>query len=80
MAHDLSSRMKYAGASLEEAADQIVMQELVALDAGGGIIAIDKVGNICMKFNTAGMFRASIKAGEEAYVGLYADPVTEMEE
>jgi len=80
VAHDLSSRMKYAGISLEAAADQIIMQDLVKLDAGGGIIAIDKMGNICMKFNTAGMFRASVKAGEEAYIGLYAEPDSEMEE
>ncbi len=34
-----------------------------------------------MKFNTAGMFRASVKAGgEEAYIGLYAEPESEMEE
>lgn len=80
VARDLSSRMKYAGMSLEDAAEQVVMQDLVKLDAGGGIIAIDKLGNICMKFNTAGMFRASVKAGEEAYIGLYAEPEIEMEE
>ncbi|MDA3944192.1 MAG: isoaspartyl peptidase/L-asparaginase [Bacteroidetes bacterium] len=80
VAHDLVARMKYGGQSLEEAAEQVVMQELVNSDAGGGIIAIDKVGNICMKFNTPGMFRASVKAGEEPYIGLYADPKTAKKE
>jgi L-asparaginase / beta-aspartyl-peptidase len=72
VAHDIAARMKYGGQSLKESADQMVMHELVQLDAGGGIIALDRDGNICMPFNTAGMFRASVKAGEEPFVGLYA--------
>ena len=72
VAQDIASRMIYGGQSLKEAADEVVMQELVMLDAGGGIIAVDKDGNIYMPFNTAGMFRASLKAGEDPFVGLYA--------
>ena len=72
VAQDIASRMVYGGQSLKEAADQVVMQDLMQLDAGGGIIAVDKDGNICMPFNTAGMFRASVKAGEDPFVGLYA--------
>jgi beta-aspartyl-peptidase (threonine type) len=72
VAQDIASRIKYLGQSLEEATNQVVMQELVKLDAGGGVIALDKYGNISMPFNTAGMFRASVKAGEMPFVGLYA--------
>lgn len=70
VAHDLSARMKYLGQSLEQAAQELVMSKLAALDAGGGIIAIDAQGNISMPFNTPGMFRASLKAGEKPFVAI----------
>jgi len=70
VAHDISARMQYLGESLEKAAHEVVMVKLAALDAGGGIIAVDAKGNIAMPFNTPGMFRASIRAGEPPYVAV----------
>lgn len=71
VAHDLHARMVYAGQSLQEAANELVMNKLKQLDAGGGIIAVDKNGNIAMPFNTSGMFRASVVAGQEPFTAIY---------
>jgi beta-aspartyl-peptidase (threonine type) len=73
VAYDLHARMLYSGQSLQEAANDLVMNKLKHLDAGGGLIAVDKYGNIALPFNTSGMFRAYVIAGQEASVSIYAD-------
>ena len=73
VAHDLHARMKYAGESLEDAAKLLIQEELLSAGGKGGIIGIDQDGNIVMEFNTAGMFRAFIKEGEEARVLFFQD-------
>jgi beta-aspartyl-peptidase (threonine type) len=75
VAYDVAAMMQYKGVSLEEAANEVIMKKLSALypsgEGDGGLIAIDKFGNIVLPFNTEGMYRASIKEGEEIFIGLY---------
>ncbi len=73
VAHDISAMMEYKPASLKEAATEVIQNKLPALGGDGGIIAIDKHGNIVMEFNTDGMYRASINKKGELYIGLYKD-------
>jgi L-asparaginase / beta-aspartyl-peptidase len=73
VAHDLHARMIYSGQSLQQAANELVMNKLKSLDAGGGLIAVDKNGSIALPFNTSGMFRAYVIAGQEASVSIYSD-------
>jgi beta-aspartyl-peptidase (threonine type) len=55
--HDISSLMEYKNLTLNEAAQKVIMEKLVKQNGGGGVIGIDKFGNITMTFNTTGMFR-----------------------
>jgi beta-aspartyl-peptidase (threonine type) len=48
------------------------MKKVPALGGDGGIIALDRAGNISMKFNTDGMYRGYIKKGE-ARTFIYKD-------
>jgi L-asparaginase / beta-aspartyl-peptidase len=73
VAHDISALMEYRGLSLKEAADLVVMNKLVKLGGEGGIIAIDKDGNIAMPFNSAGMYRGYIDADGKVVVEIYKD-------
>lgn len=73
VAHDIAARMLYGNQSLENAAEEVVMNKLKALDAGGGIIAVDKNGNIAMPFNTSGMFRGYVVAGQNIVTAIYKD-------
>ncbi|NVJ98258.1 MAG: isoaspartyl peptidase/L-asparaginase [Alphaproteobacteria bacterium] len=73
VARNICALMEYAGLGLQEAADQIVLQQLVEMKGEGGIIAIDKEGNISMTFNTPGMFRGSLTNHKEASVAIYKD-------
>lgn len=57
VAHDVWALMVYKGLSLAEAADFVVNKKLVEKGGEGGLIAVDKDGNIAMPFNSAGMHR-----------------------
>lgn len=57
VAHEISARMLHGEETLQEAADAVVMKELVEMGGDGGIIAVDYLGNAVMSFNTSGMFR-----------------------
>lgn len=71
MAKSVSDLMEYKGLTLEKAAAEMIMQKLPALGGDGGLIAIDKEGNIAMPFNTAGMYRGSVTESREVKVEIY---------
>ena len=69
-AHDVHALMEYKGLSLEEAVRIVVHEKLPPLNGEGGMIAVDKHGNIVLDFNCTGMYRARIDGrGEE--VGIF---------
>ena len=72
-ARDICARVQYSGVSLQEAADQVVMQKLVEMGGSGGIISLDPEGNVSLTFNTPGMYRASVNRDGDIYVGIYND-------
>ena len=73
VAHDISAMMEYGGLTLKEAADTVIMKKLPALGGDGGVIALDREGNIAMTFNTDGMYRGYIRAQGKARTFLYKD-------
>jgi beta-aspartyl-peptidase (threonine type) len=73
VAHDIASLVKYTHLSLQEAADSVVMKKVPRLGGDGGIIALDRLGNISMTFNTAGMYRGYIQKKGEGKTFIYKD-------
>ncbi len=65
VAHDIAARMEYKNISLEEASKEVIQGKLKEKGGSGGIVALDKNGNISMEFNTAGMYRGFRKPGEQ---------------
>jgi beta-aspartyl-peptidase (threonine type) len=61
VAYDVAARMKYQAVPLSRAVQDILNEELPA--AAGGIIAVDKDGNVSMEFSTGGMARAAADSG-----------------
>ena len=59
--------------SLKDAANEVIMKKLPALGGDGGVIAIDKDGNIAMPFNTAGMYRGYYLSGGSPVVKIYKE-------
>jgi len=71
-AHDVSALMAYKGLSVQEATEE-VLSKLTDMGGAGGMIALDKHGNIAMPFNTTGMYRGYYREGEEPVVKIYKD-------
>lgn len=66
VAYDVSCLMEYKGLSLAAACDTVIHSRLPDIGGDGGLIAIDRQGNIALTFNTPGMYRGCITpAGEE---------------
>jgi len=59
-AHDVHALMNYKGLSLQEAVRMVVHEKLPPLDGDGGLIAIDRNGNIVLDFNCSGMYRGQV--------------------
>ena len=70
-AYDIAARMRYSGASLQEAAETVMYQELPSIDGKGGLIAVDAQGNIALPFNTEGMYRGYMRVGQEPVTEIY---------
>ncbi len=72
IAHDISAMMEYKGLSVQDAAQQVIAK-LTHLGGEGGVIAMDRHGNVAMPFNTAGMYRAYIDADGKPVVKIYRE-------
>ncbi len=73
VAHDISAMMEYKGYSVQQAADSVVMGKLVRINGDGGVIALDKDGNIGISFNTEGMYRGFVDKDGKVVVRIYGD-------
>lgn len=70
-AHDVCARMAYGGASLESATQAVVHEALPAVQGTGGLIAVDRQGNVCLPFNTEGMYRGLARVGQAPESFIY---------
>lgn len=73
VALDISNQMEYKKISLKEATKDVIQNKLTKLGGTGGVIALDKSGNIVYEFNTAGMYRASMNDKGELDVKIYKE-------
>jgi len=72
-AHTLSALMEFKGWSVEQAAEHVILERLRTLGGSGGLIALDRKGNVCMPFSTAGMYRGCMKVGGAPEIGIFRD-------
>jgi beta-aspartyl-peptidase (threonine type) len=70
-AYDVAALMEYAGLTLEEATHKVVQEKLLPLGGSGGMIAVDKFGNVELPFNSEGMYRGFARVGEAPVVSIY---------
>lgn len=71
VAYDISCLMEYKGMSLKEACQLVVYEKLVKIGGEGGLIALDKSGNIELPFNSEGMFRGCIDKDGNMKIDIY---------
>tara|TARA_B100001093_G_scaffold227615_1_gene218202 strand:+ start:1368 stop:2375 length:1008 start_codon:yes stop_codon:yes gene_type:complete len=68
--HDISALMEYKGLGVQDAAKEVI-GKVAKLGGDGGVIAIDKNGNVAMEMNTSGMYRAHVDSKGKITVKIY---------
>jgi beta-aspartyl-peptidase (threonine type) len=71
LAHEISSLIKYRGLTAEDAARQAIQVRLKAIGGDGGVIVVDRAGNVAMQFNTDGMFRGTRDSNGRREIAIY---------
>lgn len=70
-AHSVSASMELAGWSVRRAADHVIHVRLAQLGGSGGLIALDREGNIAMPFSTPGMYRGYVSSDGASAVEIF---------
>ena len=73
VARDICALMEYRAMPVQNAADLVIKQKLQKLGGDGGVIGLDKFGNIAISFNSEGMYRAYIDSTGKPVVEIYKD-------
>ena len=69
-AFDVAARMKYKNLSLNEAALETIAR-LTEIGGEGGLIAVDRAGNVALPFNSDGMYRGYMTENEQFAIEIY---------
>ena len=70
--YDVAARMRYLHEDSRTAAAS-VMDKLGTMGGHGGLIVLDRQGNVSLPFNTEGMYRGRIGPDGRACVDIYRD-------
>ncbi len=71
VAHEICARVRLAGQSAAEATRAVVQGMLRKMGGDGGVIVVDRDGEITMEFNTEGMFRGARDARGRREIAIY---------
>lgn len=72
-AYDISALMQYKGLSVQEASRIVIHEKIAKLGGDGGVIALDKDGNVAMEMNTEGMYRAHIDSKGNKIIKIFKE-------
>lgn len=73
VAHNIASRIRLVGSSLDQACEAVVQGELKELGGSGGVVAVSPSGETVLSFNTPGMYRAWRDAEGGMHTAIYAE-------
>jgi L-asparaginase / beta-aspartyl-peptidase len=69
----VAAMMEFTAATLAEATHRVVFQDLPPVQGSGGLIAVNRQGDISLPFNSGGMYRGYVKNDEEAKVAIWTE-------
>jgi len=73
VASRICSLVQYTHVTLQQAMDQVVHNDLMAIHGDGGVIGLTPDGQLAWSFNTPGMFRGKLVEGGQIQLGIYHD-------
>ena len=75
--HEIASRLRHAGETLDEAARGVVIDVLAPAGGSGGLIAVDRNGAFSLPFNCSGMYRGVVTGDGILRTAIYDEPFSE---
>lgn len=70
-AYDVSALMGYKNIGLKEASEIVIFEKLARFEGEGGLISVDKSGNLELPFNSRGMYRAWCQCESDIHLAFY---------
>ena len=71
VAHEICVRVRIGGQSAADAARDVVHKTLKEIGGDGGVIVVDRAGELSLEFNTEGMFRGARDSRGRREVAIY---------
>jgi beta-aspartyl-peptidase (threonine type) len=72
-AYTVSALMEMKGWSVERAAEHVIHERLAAIGGKGGLIALDRQGNVAMPFSSRGMYRGIVRSDGVPAISIFQD-------
>jgi L-asparaginase / beta-aspartyl-peptidase len=73
VAHDICARVEYRGMGVQAAADMVVREVLREAGGEGGVIGMDRAGNVAVSLNVTGMGRGYMGSDGKVQIAFAAD-------
>jgi len=73
VAYDVSCLIEHKGYSLEQATEEVIQQRVLELGGDGGLIAVNRDGDVSLSFNTEGMYRGYKKSDGSENILIYRE-------
>jgi beta-aspartyl-peptidase (threonine type) len=70
-AHDIAALVQYKGLSVAEASRVVIHEKIKPAGGEGGVIVLDRNGNLALTYSTEGMYRAYLTRGGEIRVLIF---------
>ena len=70
-AHAVSALMEFKGWSVARAAEHVIHRLLTPLGGSGGLIAMDRKGNVATPFSSEGMYRGVVRSEGSPETSIY---------
>lgn len=71
-AHDIAALVEYKSLDVAEAARVVIHDKIKRAGGEGGVIVLDRAGNLSMTYSSEGMFRAYLTKSGEIHVMIFA--------
>ena len=73
VAREIAALMEYKGMTVQKAAEEVIINRLKPAGGEGGVIAVDKDGNIALVFNSPGMYRGCADSRGRHEAAIFSD-------
>jgi beta-aspartyl-peptidase (threonine type) len=72
-AHDIAALVAYKGLTVAEASRIVIHEKIKRAGGRGGVIVLDRRGNLAMSYSSEGMYRGYVTRSGKTRVMIYAD-------